>query len=61
GEGHLRTVVKEYTEHYHVERNHQGLENDLIEDRCGVADMNGDVERHEQLGGILNYYDRRAA
>jgi hypothetical protein len=26
-----------------------------------VADMNGDVERHERLGGILNYYYRRAA
>ncbi len=61
GEGHLRTAVKEYTEHYHVERNHQGLENELIEDRCGAADMNGDVERHERLGGILNYYYRRAA
>ncbi len=61
GEGHLRTVVKEYTEHYHVERNHQGLENELIEDRCGVANLNGDVERHERLGGILNCYDRRAA
>ena len=22
---------------------------------------NADVERHERLGGILNYYDRRAA
>ncbi len=61
GEGHLRTAVKEYTEHYHVERNHQELENELIEDRCGVADMNGDVERHERLAGILNYYYRRAA
>jgi transposase InsO family protein len=61
GEGHLRAAVKAYTEHYHVERNHQGLENELIEDRCGAADMNGDVERHERLGGILNYYYRRAA
>ena len=61
GERHLRVAVKEYTEHYHVERNHQGLENELIEDRRGAADMNGDVERHERLGGILNYYYRRAA
>jgi transposase InsO family protein len=25
GERHLRKAVKEYTEHYHFERNHQGL------------------------------------
>ncbi len=61
GERHLRTAVKEYAEHYHLERNHQGLENELIEDRCGAADMSGDVERHDRLGGILNYYCRRAA
>ena len=61
GERHLRVAVKEYAEHYHVERNHQGLENELIEDRRGAADMNGDVGRHERLGGILDYYYRRAA
>jgi hypothetical protein len=33
GERHLRKAVKEYTEHYHVERNHQGLDNELIEDQ----------------------------
>jgi len=27
----------------------------------GRADVNGDVERHERLGGILNYYYRSAA
>jgi transposase InsO family protein len=31
GERHLRLVVSEYVEHYHLERNHQGLENQLIE------------------------------
>ncbi len=61
GERHLRTAVKEYTEHYHVERNHQGLDNELIEDRRDAAGVSGDVERREPLGGILNYYYRRAA
>jgi putative transposase len=61
GEQHLRHAVKQYTEHYHVERNHQGLDNQLIEERHGVADMNSAIERHERLGGILNYYERRAA
>ena len=51
GERHLRHAVREYTEHYHVERNHQGLGNELINDRRGAAAMNGSVERHERLGG----------
>ena len=53
--------MKEYAEHYHVERNHQGLKNRLIEKPHCVIDMNSAVERHERLGGVLNYYDRRAA
>jgi hypothetical protein len=53
--------VKEYTEHYHVERNHQGLDNRLAEERQGVVDMNAAVVRHERLGRVLNYYGRRAA
>jgi transposase InsO family protein len=27
GERHLRAIVREYVEHYHHERNHQGLDN----------------------------------
>ena len=30
GEGHLRVLVREYVEHYHHERNHQGLDNRLL-------------------------------
>ncbi len=61
GEEHLRHAVKEYTEHYHLERNHQGLDNRLIEERHGAVDMDSALARHERLGGILNYYERRAA
>ncbi len=61
GERHLRRAVNEYTEHYHLERNHQGLDNRLIEKPKGVIDMNSAVVRHERLGGVLNYYERRAA
>jgi hypothetical protein len=53
--------VKEFTEHYHVERNHQGLDNELIDDKRGAGSMDGDVEGRERLGGVLNYYYRRAA
>ena len=31
GEGHLRRLVYEYIEHYHRERNHQGLDNQLLQ------------------------------
>ena len=61
GERHLRHAVKEYTAHYHVERNHQGLDNWLTENSHGAADMTSAVVRHERLGGVLNYYERRAA
>ena len=60
GERHLRHAVREYTEHYHVERNHQGIDNKLIDDQRGAVNLNGGVERCERLGGMLNYY-RRAA
>jgi transposase InsO family protein len=33
GERHFRRAVAEYVEHYHGERNHQGLDNRLIADR----------------------------
>ena len=61
GERHLRHAVKEYAEHYHVERNHQGLDNRLIDERPNVAGMDSAVVRQERLGGVLNYYERRAA
>ena len=61
GERHLRKAVEEYTEHYHFERNHQGLDNELIEKLTGRPNMDAPVECWERLGGILNYYHRRAA
>jgi transposase InsO family protein len=61
GERHLRKAVKEYTDHYHSERNHQGLDNELIEKRSDEPDMDRAVACRERLGGILNYYHRRAA
>jgi putative transposase len=61
GERHLRKAVEEYTEHYHFERNHQGLDNELIEKSIDRPCVEGAVDRRERLGGILNYYHRRAA
>ena len=61
GERHLRKAVKDYTEHYHLERNHQGLDNELIEKPIDGRCVDCAVDRRERLGGILNYYHRRAA
>src|SRR5262249_23898580 len=61
GEGHLRRVVREDTEHYHVERNHQGLGTRLIDRSCRGPRRVGRIERRPRLGGLLNFYDREAA
>ena len=61
GEGHLRLVVREYVEHYHRERNHQGLDNRILERAPPPANPDADVQRRERIGGLLNYYHREAA
>ena len=35
GEGSLRRAADQFVEHYHRERNHQGLENNIIEPEFG--------------------------
>ena len=57
GEGHLRRVIDQYVEHYHGERNHQGIDNELIEGKPGSI---GDIACCERLGGLLKYYHRAA-
>jgi transposase InsO family protein len=61
GERHLRKAVNEYTEHYHLERNHRGLDNELIETSSRPVSVDGAVVCRERLGGVLKYYHRRAA
>ena len=57
-ERHLRTAVTEYVVHYHTERNHQGLGNELITPLPASANDAGPIVSRERLGGILNYYCR---
>ena len=59
-ERHLRTAVTEYVVHYHTERNHQGLGNELITPLPTSANDAGPIVSRERLGGILNYYCRAA-
>jgi putative transposase len=60
GEAHLRRLVDEYLVYYHRERNHQGLEGQIIEPGKEVGLANGRICRRERLGGMLNYYYRDA-
>jgi len=60
GERHLRRAVREYAEHYHHERNHQGLGNRLINSNLDLATRHGAVVCRKRLGGVLCYYERAA-
>ena len=61
GESSLRRGITEYLAHYHAERNHQGLDNRLIEPENGISGTGGTIECRERLGGMLRYYHRQAA
>jgi len=61
GEESLRTALQNFVAHYHAERNHQGLANQLISPEVGHLDNTGKVQRRQRLGGLLNYYYRAAA
>jgi putative transposase len=51
----LLRVLKEFVVHYHEERNHQGLDNDLIAP-APRAIGSARVRCRERLGGLLRYY-----
>jgi putative transposase len=59
GARHFRHAVTEYVEHYHQERNHQGLDNRLISGPPVIQVTSG-VRRRSRLGGLLNFYQRAA-
>jgi putative transposase len=61
GERHLRRAVNEYSRHYHTERNHQGLGNELVIRPDMTAAVTGSVKCNKRLGGLLRYYYREAA
>ena len=61
GQASLRRAVAEYMDHYHWERNHQGLGNMLIYRNGALAANDGPICRRQRLGGMLNFYYREAA
>lgn len=57
----LRHPIGQYLTHYHNERNHQGLGNQLLISSVWVCEPCVAVKRRERLGGMLSYYHREAA
>jgi transposase InsO family protein len=57
GEAHLRYIIKNYVDHYHFERPHQSLNNNIIDP---PPNGKGEIICQERLGGMLKFY-RRAA
>ena len=58
GDKSLRNAVRQYLEHYHTQRNHQSLENRIIEAGEEIGRCEGEIECCERLGGMLRYYYR---
>ncbi len=64
GEKFLRHTIREYLEHYHAERHHQGKDigNRLLfpDDRAS-PERTGKVVMSSRLGGLLKFYHRDAS
>jgi transposase InsO family protein len=61
GEESLRRALRQFDEHYHRERNHQGINNRIIEPGDEVGKAGGRIQARPRLGGMLRYYYREAA
>jgi transposase InsO family protein len=61
GQVSLRRAVAEFVVHYHGERNHQGLGNQLIEPGQQSLVAGASVCRRQRLGGLLSFYHLAAA
>jgi transposase InsO family protein len=62
GERSLRHVLSQYGSHYHEERPHQGKGNMILLPVPRHRTQSDDpIQCRERLGGLLKYYDRKAA
>jgi transposase InsO family protein len=61
GEGSLRRALAEVETLYNQERPHQGLGNTIILPEFDEPPKQGTIECRSRLGGMLNYYHRKAA
>jgi hypothetical protein len=56
---HLRTTLATFADYYRLRRNHQGIENKLIDPPTSLPEV-GHIQCRKELRGMLNYY-REAA
>ena len=62
GERSLCHALSEYVAHHHAERPHQGKGNVILFPSVQEkANSDRPIARRERLGGLLNYYHRKAA
>jgi putative transposase len=61
GQASLRRAIGEFIAHYHMERNHQGIDNRLIQPVPTLAMVTAPVRRRQPLGGMLSFYYGAAA
>ena len=59
GQQSLDRAIREYVEHYHDERSHQGIGNRLVSG--AEAQKMGRVRVRQRVGALLRFYQRRAA
>jgi hypothetical protein len=59
GQASLDQAIGEYVAHYHDERTHQGIRNEIVSG--AMPQQIGPVEVRARLGGLLNCYHQRAA
>jgi len=61
GERSLRRAIDEFVEHYHHERNHQGMSNQLLFPAPATMRGCAPIACRARLGGLLKYYHQPAA
>jgi hypothetical protein len=61
GQESLNRATREYLEHYHRERNHQGLDGKIIDAETEVGRVVGKIKSKKRLSGMRRYYYREAA
>jgi transposase InsO family protein len=60
GEASLHRAISNFLLHYHQERNHQGLRNNIIRPEFNPFPRHGAIKCRKRLSGILRYYYREA-
>jgi len=57
----LERAIRNHLAHYHRQRNHQGIGNEIVTPGPRLVGNDGGVPRREWLGGLLRYYYCKSA